>query len=36
MKKYIVLSIIAFASVMAVCLCLLRRGKTKAKPENEG
>lgn len=36
MKKYIVPSIIAIASVMAVCLCILRRGKAKKKPENEG
>ena len=36
MKKYVVPSIIAIASVMTVCLCVFRRGKAKAKPENEG
>ena len=37
MKKYIVPSIIAIASVMAICLCKICRGsKAKAKPENEG
>ncbi len=37
MKKYIVPSIIAIASVMALCLCIFCRGsKVKAKPENEG
>ena len=37
MKKYIVPSIIAIASVMAICLCLFYRGrKAKANPENEG
>ena len=37
MKKYIVPSIIAIASVMAICLCILCRGrKANAKPENEG
>ena len=35
MKKYIVPSIIAIASVMAICLCIFCRG-SKAKPENEG
>ena len=37
MKKYIVPSIIAIASVMAICLSIFCRGsKAKAKPENEG
>lgn len=37
MKKYIVPSVIAIASVMAICLCAFCRGrKAKAKPENEG
>lgn len=37
MKKYMIPSIIAFASVMAICLCIFCRGsKAKAKPENEG
>lgn len=37
MKKYIVPSIVAIASVMAICLCVFRRGrKAKAKLENEG
>ena len=37
MKKYIVPSIIAIASVMAICLYIFCRGsKAKAKPENEG
>ena len=36
MKKYIITSIIAIASVMAICLCIFCRGsKAKAKPENE-
>ncbi len=36
MKKYIVPSIIAIASVMAICLCIFCGGsKAKAKPENE-
>ena len=37
MKKYIVPSIVAIASVMAICLCIFCRGsKAKAKTENEG
>ena len=37
MKKYIGPSIVAIASVMAICLCIFCRGsKAKAKPENEG
>lgn len=37
MKKYIVPSFIAIASVTAICLCVFCRGrKAKAKPENEG
>lgn len=37
MKKYIVPSIIAITSAMAICLCIFCRGsKAKAKPENEG
>lgn len=37
MKKYIVPSVVAIASVMAICLYVFRRGrKAKAKPENEG
>lgn len=37
MKKYILPSIIAIASVTALCLCIFCRGrKVKAKPENEG
>ena len=37
MKKYISPSIIAIASVMAICLCVSCRGsKAKAKTENEG
>lgn len=37
MKKYIVPSIVAIASVMAICLCIFCRGrKAKAKLENEG
>ena len=37
MKKYIVPSIIAITSVMAICLCIFCRGrKVKAKRENEG
>lgn len=36
MKKRRIRSIIAIASVMAVCLCIFYRGrKAKAKPENE-
>ena len=37
MKKYVVPSVIAIASVMAICLGTFCRGrKAKAKPENEG
>ena len=37
MKKYIAPSVIAIASVMAICLWLICRGrKAKAKSENEG
>ena len=37
MKKYIGPSVVAIASVMAICLCVFCRGrKAKAKPENEG
>lgn len=37
MKKYVVPSVIALASVMAICLCTFCRGsKAKAKTENEG
>ena len=36
MKKYIITSIIAIASVMAICLCIFCRGrKAKVRPENE-
>ncbi len=36
MKEYVIFSIIAIASVMAVCLCVFCSGKSKAKQENEG
>ena len=37
MKKYSAPSVVAIASVMAICLCIFCRGsKAKAKPENEG
>ena len=37
MKKYVVPSVIAIASVMAICLCTFCRGrKAKAKPEKQG
>lgn len=37
MKKYIIPSVVAIASVMAICLCIVCRGrKAKAEPENEG
>ena len=37
MKKYIVSSVVAIASLITVCLCVFNRGrKAKAKPENEG
>ena len=37
MKKYIIPSAVAIASVMAICLCIFcRGGKAKAKSENEG
>lgn len=37
MKKFIIPSVVAIASVAAICLCLFCRGrKAKARPENEG
>ena len=36
MKKFIIPSALAIASVMAICLCIFCRGRqAKAKPENE-
>lgn len=35
MKKYILPSFIAIASVMLICLCVFRRGKAKTKLEIE-
>lgn len=36
MKKYIIPSAVAIASVMAICLCIFCRGsKAKTKSENE-
>lgn len=37
MKKYMVPSVVAIASVITVCLCVLSRGrKAKTKPEKQG
>ena len=37
MKKYIIPSVVAIASVVAICLCVFHRGrKAKAEPEIEG
>lgn len=37
MKKYIVPSVVVFATLITSCLCLFSRGrKTKAKPEKQG
>ena len=37
MKKYIVPSVVAIASVITVCLCVLSRGrKAKTKTEKQG
>ena len=37
MKKHIVPSVVATASVITVCLCVLSRGrKAKTKPEKQG
>ena len=37
MKKYIVPSVVAIASLITVCLCVFNRGrKAKAKQEKQG
>ena len=37
MKKYIVPSVVAIASLITVCLCVFNRGrKAKAKSEKQG
>lgn len=37
MKKYIVPSVVAIASIITICLCVFNRGrKAKVKPEKQG